>query len=263
MAGVWCPVCRDEFRAGFTHCPDCDVDLVPVPPAPDPAAPPRPDSPQDHVLVEFDLDDWGEDDRRALGFRLRAAAVPFEWDGPRLVVARPYQEATAALIEEVDEIRVAAATGPGDDDAEPGPLRLASPGRRYLGSVIDGFVLAVLTFPIRNLGGSFWLRVAIGTAAAALYQVIPTAVTGRTAGKVVVGTRVCRTDGRVPPGARTAVLRFLVPEIALVAWLFDQPVAGFVGLVITAAIYVPILAGDRRGLHDHAAGTVVVRVPRA
>jgi hypothetical protein len=25
---VFCPKCRDEFREGFTHCPDCDVDLV-------------------------------------------------------------------------------------------------------------------------------------------------------------------------------------------------------------------------------------------
>jgi hypothetical protein len=25
---MYCPVCRAEYRPGFTHCPDCDVDLV-------------------------------------------------------------------------------------------------------------------------------------------------------------------------------------------------------------------------------------------
>jgi catechol 2,3-dioxygenase-like lactoylglutathione lyase family enzyme len=39
---MFCPKCKDEFRAGFTRCNDCDVDLVdalppeePEPPAPD------------------------------------------------------------------------------------------------------------------------------------------------------------------------------------------------------------------------------------
>ncbi len=25
---MWCPVCKNEYREGFYHCPDCDVDLV-------------------------------------------------------------------------------------------------------------------------------------------------------------------------------------------------------------------------------------------
>ncbi|HUJ30921.1 MAG TPA: hypothetical protein VLY23_06540 [Candidatus Acidoferrum sp.] len=25
---MFCPVCKAEYRLGFTHCPDCDVDLV-------------------------------------------------------------------------------------------------------------------------------------------------------------------------------------------------------------------------------------------
>jgi hypothetical protein len=29
---MWCPSCAAEYRAGFTHCPDCDVDLVDEPP---------------------------------------------------------------------------------------------------------------------------------------------------------------------------------------------------------------------------------------
>lgn len=30
---MFCPNCGDEFRAGFTRCNDCDVDLVANPPA--------------------------------------------------------------------------------------------------------------------------------------------------------------------------------------------------------------------------------------
>ena len=25
---AWCPKCKNEYRKGITHCPDCDVDLV-------------------------------------------------------------------------------------------------------------------------------------------------------------------------------------------------------------------------------------------
>ena len=24
----WCPVCKNEYKEGYTHCSDCDVDLV-------------------------------------------------------------------------------------------------------------------------------------------------------------------------------------------------------------------------------------------
>ena len=27
---AWCPKCKNEYREGITHCPDCDVDLVEV-----------------------------------------------------------------------------------------------------------------------------------------------------------------------------------------------------------------------------------------
>jgi hypothetical protein len=33
---MYCPICRSEFRDGFTHCPDCDENLVDdLPPAPE------------------------------------------------------------------------------------------------------------------------------------------------------------------------------------------------------------------------------------
>ena len=36
---MFCPSCRDEFRAGFTRCASCGVDLVPELGAPVPRAP--------------------------------------------------------------------------------------------------------------------------------------------------------------------------------------------------------------------------------
>jgi hypothetical protein len=27
---MYCPICRGEFRAGYTHCDECDADLVEV-----------------------------------------------------------------------------------------------------------------------------------------------------------------------------------------------------------------------------------------
>lgn len=31
---LWCPVCKNEYKEGYTHCNDCDVDLVDVLPTP-------------------------------------------------------------------------------------------------------------------------------------------------------------------------------------------------------------------------------------
>ena len=35
---MFCPECRSEYRRGFTHCVDCDVDLVQELPAPEAGA---------------------------------------------------------------------------------------------------------------------------------------------------------------------------------------------------------------------------------
>lgn len=35
----WCPICKNEYVAGKTHCPDCDVDLVEALPEEETASP--------------------------------------------------------------------------------------------------------------------------------------------------------------------------------------------------------------------------------
>ena len=42
-----CPVCRDEYRPGFTRCATCDVDLVAELTAASPGAPAAPSGPRD------------------------------------------------------------------------------------------------------------------------------------------------------------------------------------------------------------------------
>ena len=75
---------------------------------------------------------------------------------------------------------------------------------------------------------------------------------GRTVGKVLLGTRVARVLKGTKPDFTQAFMRALVPVAALAV-----PTVGL-GLyfcVFLSATFSPI----RRGLHDHAAGTVVVR----
>lgn len=96
--------------------------------------------------------------------------------------------------------------------------------------VLSALVAALFTAP--NLPGNWsvlaWL----------VLTVIPTAVFGMTPGMVLFGLRVARLGGATFVGVprallRTALLFFVVPAV--------------------------VTNSDKRGLHDRAAGTVVVR----
>jgi uncharacterized RDD family membrane protein YckC len=75
---------------------------------------------------------------------------------------------------------------------------------------------------------------------------------GRTVGKVLLGTRVARVVKGTKPDATQALMRALVPVAALAVPTIGL---GLYAGVFLSATFSPI----RRGLHDHAAGTVVVR----
>jgi uncharacterized RDD family membrane protein YckC len=97
---------------------------------------------------------------------------------------------------------------------------------------------------------SGWLATAIPAAAGVVIGVLPFAyffitvgVTGRTVGKGLMGIRVLGKDGRQLPVVR-ALLRTVAYLISLVP-LF----AGFLWILIDK---------DRRGWHDHIAGSRVV-----
>jgi hypothetical protein len=49
---MFCPLCKAEYREGYTRCADCDVDLVPaLPPQPDPPEPSTDDAGPDAVVL--------------------------------------------------------------------------------------------------------------------------------------------------------------------------------------------------------------------
>lgn len=148
---------------------------------------------------------------------------------------------------------------PSENDTD----RLASAGQRAVGFVADVAVAgAVLLTPGMLLSGAVsaddigpgltdLLRI-VGFVFLALYEVVPTALWGRTPGKAVVGTRVVGLgDGRVP-GWKRAVLRWALPALA-----FQVHVVGWAIAVLLRAVLVadPL----HRGVHDRLAGTIVVR----
>ena len=124
--------------------------------------------------------------------------------------------------------------------------------------VVDLGIVAVLAL---SLGGAaqlvevllpkwVWLTAAIPAAVGVLIGVLPlayffitVAVTGRTVGKAMMGIRVVAKDGR-----QLSALRSLLRTVAYLVSLVPL-FGGFLWILID---------GDRRGWHDHIAGSRVV-----
>lgn len=117
---------------------------------------------------------------------------------------------------------------------EKGPNSVAGFGRRTLGFLVDillsGGLAALFTLP--EPPGNWSLLVWV------LLTVVPTAAFGITPGMALLGIRVARLGGATFVGVPRALLRTTLLFFVLPA-------------VITDA--------DGRGLHDRAAGTVVIR----
>lgn len=140
---------------------------------------------------------------------------------------------------------------------------LGSIGRRAIAQVLDGLLLGVpLFFLTLPFGPSItseevsdtqllWLTV-VWVGASLIYSTVAIAVWGTTIGKRIVGLKVVnRVDGG-PVSWTYASVRALVPTVVQLV-----PVVG-PGLAIVVylrAVFHPL----RQGLHDAAAGTVVVK----
>lgn len=90
------------------------------------------------------------------------------------------------------------------------------------------------------------------TAVALVYQTVMIALLGRTVGKLALGTRVVRATDGARPGWTEAIMRALVP---LSLGAIPRVGVFLVVLVYSLAMWNPL----RQGLHDKAAGTLVVR----
>jgi uncharacterized RDD family membrane protein YckC len=146
--------------------------------------------------------------------------------------------------------------------AVPAGLTLAPIARRVGGLLIDQVIVAMpVVLVVVALGfkpndtvtskALVTFNIAV-TSVAFVYETMMIAMLGRTVGKLALGTKVVRLIDGGRPGWSEAVMRALVPLA-----LSSIPRVGvFLGvLVYSLALWSPL----RQGLHDKAAGTLVVR----
>ena len=255
--GVWCPACGFEYRSGFSWCPDCEVVLVDKRPAriPPPMA--------DHDQLEYDLSDFTPERREAVTFWLVTSEIPFQWEPDGLlVVPSKWQLEVDAIVESMEHPDAGRAGEVGAYPAEmidAGPVVLASPARRLAGFLIDyvvitaAAVIAIAIFGVRSAGVSVSVLL-VNT----VYVVGATAIWGRTVGKLVVHTEVVRRDGIAPPGFRVA-LDPLSRRRARVAVALPRRPRWLARRGLDHCRLRAHLGRERRGLHDRAAGTDVIR----
>ena len=154
----------------------------------------------------------------------------------------------------------------------PAPL-----GSRALGHLFDGLIFGIPWWIAVFVVVNAWdfaddifampgesVGFLLGGVLAAAYEIAFVATTGATPGRVLAGVRVARTSGE-SPGLRAAVIR----ELAALGFPFSLALGqllpeGAGALVSTAifTVFLVVIARDplRRGWHDRAAGTIVVRV---
>jgi hypothetical protein len=68
FAQMFCPECRAEYRSGFTHCTDCDVDLVAELPMPEPEV--------DHTDLRHVWTGKNQEQSQRDSFQSRAESAP-------------------------------------------------------------------------------------------------------------------------------------------------------------------------------------------
>ena len=144
-------------------------------------------------------------------------------------------------------------------------LHLASFGRRIIGIVVDQTVITAPVFAVFYAlgftlndaiteGRAVWFSVAL-TALGLTYETIGIWLWGRTIGKLLTRTRAVSVIDGGGLGFQRAFQRSLVPT-ALSAIPQIGPLLGIA--VYVYAFFDPL----RQGVHDKAAGSIVVQGPR-
>ena len=146
--------------------------------------------------------------------------------------------------------------------AVPAGLTLAPIGRRFAGLLLDQIIVALpvasvvvaLGFRLSDTVTSRSLllfNIAL-TSTAFIYETLMIALLGRTVGKLALGTRVVRLVDGGRPGWSESAMRALVP--------LSLGAIPRIGMFLSVGVYSLALWNPlRQGLHDRAAGTLVVR----
>jgi uncharacterized RDD family membrane protein YckC len=143
--------------------------------------------------------------------------------------------------------------------------QLASIWQRIGGALVDGLLTSMVVvvplmlgqIDIESLEDGLPVGILMGLFVfGAIYTIVPTALWGQTLGKIAVGSRVvAEADGSLP-GWRRAAVRWAVPSV-----VGRLP---YIGIWVSLAVMGSLVIDPRRrGLHDRAAGTIVVRVTPA
>jgi uncharacterized RDD family membrane protein YckC len=132
-------------------------------------------------------------------------------------------------------------------------------GARLLDGLIVGLPLTILVFAAsdvsedrRTVSTPLWVQV-VAAAVSAAYEIVLIRTWGQTVGKRVLRIKVVRvTDGALPDWT-ASVVRYVLPVVPV---LIPLPGVFLLSLVIYLAAVVHPL---RRGWHDRAAGTLVLK----
>ncbi|MFM9037447.1 MAG: RDD family protein [Actinomycetota bacterium] len=139
--------------------------------------------------------------------------------------------------------------------------QLAGFGQRAIAQVLDALIIGVPLFILTlSFGGDLtdqdnsnlaWLTV-LWLGVSLLYSTAFVALSGATPGKRIMKLRVVNRSDGSPVSWTYAAVRALIPSVAGLV-----PVIGF---AVNIAVYVRAFFHPyRQGLHDAAAGTIVVR----
>jgi uncharacterized RDD family membrane protein YckC len=131
-------------------------------------------------------------------------------------------------------------------------FELAERGTRLWAVMIDGLLISLPLLPVVVVGIYFGSQADAAVGAVAIYQWVLICRTGQTLGKKWTGIRIERIDGaRLTFGTGVFLRNWIAKLVGSVPYL---------GAVFQLVDCLFIFRDDRRCIHDHIAGTRVVRL---
>lgn len=138
----------------------------------------------------------------------------------------------------------------------PGELAITevSLGQRVIARTLDGFIVGILTIPLRAVVPGR-LGVLASVVVLLAYEGAMTRLFSATVGKLVMGTRIHNADGNSISGTRAALRLGIVALGTVIAMVLGVPIfaAGWVVIIGAPAMFGP----THRGVHDRITATAV------